>query len=54
MRPLCAANKAPNAAVGNLVAQIAKAVGYKTSEKIGGEVISTEDLKRKVQDLNKA
>ena len=52
MRPLCAANKAPNAAVGNLVAQIAKAVGDTTSKKIGGEVISTEDMKRRIQDLN--
>ena len=46
MRPLIAANKAPNAPLANLVASILKAVGNKLSESKGEEVISTEQLKR--------
>lgn len=50
--PLCTANKAPNAALGNLVAKILKAVGDKMIETIGAEVISTEQLKREFQKVN--
>ena len=53
LRPLCAANKAPNAAIGNLVARAAKAIGDSIATKVGGEVVSTEDLKHKIEDLNK-
>ena len=53
LRPLCAANRAPNAAIGNLIARAAKAIGDSIAPKIGGEVVSTEDLKRKIEDLNK-
>ena len=53
MRPLCAANKAPNAALGNIVAQVSKAVGDSIASS-GGEVISCEEMKRKIEDLNKA
>ena len=53
LRPLAAANKAPNAYLANLVAQVAKAVGDNLSEFIGSEVISTEQLKKDIEDLNK-
>ena len=50
LRPLAAANKAPNAALGNLLANILKAVGNSISKKIGAEIISTEELKRGIED----
>ena len=53
LRPLAAANKAPNAVLANLMAQVTKAVGDNLSENIGAEVISTENLKREFEDLNK-
>ena len=53
LRPLAAANKAPNAALGNLAAQITKAVGNNVSEKYGSELISTEQLKRRIEETNK-
>ena len=53
MRPLCAANKAPNANLGNLVAKVSKAVGDTIADS-GGEVISGEEMKRKIEDVNKA
>ena len=54
MRPLlCAANKAPNANLGNLVAKVSKAVGDAIADS-GGEVISGEEMKRKIEDVNKA
>ena len=52
LRPLCAANKAPNAALGNLVAKILKAVGDKLCETIGAEVISTDKLKGELEKVN--
>ena len=53
LRPLAAANKAPNAALGNLVARVAKVVGDNIASKIGSEIISTEELKRDIDDVNK-
>ena len=44
MRPLCAANRAPNAAFSNLVSMTTRAL----SDSIGdssGEIISSEELK---------
>ena len=52
-RPLAAASKAPNSALGNLVARVAKALGNDISERIGGKIISTEELKRDIDDVNK-
>ena len=52
LRPLCAANKAPNAALANVVAKILKAVGNNISEFVGAEVISTEQLKREFEIVN--
>ena len=46
LRPLAAANKAPNAALGNLAARITKALGDNVSQKYGNELISTEQLKK--------
>ena len=53
LRPLAAANKAPNAALGNLAAKITKAVGDNVSQKYGNELISTEQLKRRIEETNK-
>ena len=47
LRPLCAANRAPNASLGNLTASVLKAVGDDLSDRMGGEVISTEMLKER-------
>ena len=52
LRPLAAANKAPNASLANLVSNITKAVGDNLSEVIGAEVISTEQMKREIEELN--
>ena len=52
LRPLAAANRAPNAALGNLVAQVTKAIGNNICEKFGGEIISTEELKRNIDEAN--
>ena len=52
LRPLAAANRAPNAALGNLVAQVTKAIGNNISEKMGGEIILTEELKRNIDEVN--
>ena len=38
LRPLCVANKAPNTALGNIVARMAKSIGDSIAESIGGEV----------------
>ena len=53
LRPLCAANKAPNAALANVVAKMLKAVGDNISEFVGAEVISTEQLKREFEIVNR-
>ena len=54
LRPLCAANRAPNAALGGIVAKVVKAVASCVVEKnSNGEVISTEELKRSIEDQNK-
>ena len=52
LRPLCAANRAPNAALCNLVAKSAKALGDSISH-LGGEIISCEELKQKIEDVNR-
>ena len=52
LRPLCAANRAPNASLGNVTAQILKAVGNNICDNIGGEVISSEHLKREFEQTN--
>ena len=53
MRPLCAANHAPNAAFSNLVSMATRAVGDSIAS-TSGEVISSEEVKRKIVDLNNA
>lgn len=52
LRPLAAANRAPNAALGNLVAQVTKAIGNNICERYGREIISTEELKRNIDETN--
>ena len=49
---LAAANKAPNAALGNLVAKLAKLIGDNISGRFGGKIISTQELKRDIDDVN--
>ena len=49
LRPLAAANKAPNANLGNMIAKIIKAIGDDLSDRKGGEVISTEHLKNMIE-----
>ena len=53
LRPLAAANRAPNAALGNLVSRVVKSVGDNKASKTGTELISTEELKRRIEDVNK-
>ena len=48
LRPLAAISRAPNAALGNLMARIAKAVGNDITERMVGEIISTEELMRDI------
>ena len=50
LRPLCAANRAPNASLGTVTAQILKAVGNNICDNIGGDVISSEHLKREFEE----
>ena len=52
MRPLCAANRAPNAAFSNLVSMASRAIGDSIAN-TSGEVIRSEEVKRKIKDLNK-
>ena len=52
MRPLAATNKAANDAIASLVAQVAKAVGKNLSEMTGAQLISSEQLKRDIKDIN--
>ena len=52
MRPLCAANCAPNAAFSNLVSMATRALGDSIVH-TSGEVISSEEIKRKLEDLNR-
>ena len=52
MRPLCAANRAPNSALGNLISRATRALGDSISN-TGGEIVSTEELKRLIQDFNR-
>ena len=52
LRPLAAANRAPNAALAHLVATILKAVGDNLTDVMGAEVISTEELKREIEEVN--
>ena len=53
LRPLCAANRAPNAALGGIIAKTVKALSDNITDKANSEVISTEELKRKIEDVNK-
>ena len=53
LRPLCAANRAPNAPLSNLVSQIMKAVGDDVSKVYNTEVISAEELMRFIEEANK-
>ena len=39
--------------MGNLVAKVAKVVGDNIAGKLGGKIISTEELKRDIDDVNK-
>ena len=52
MRPLCAANQAPNAAFSNLVSMASRAIGDSIAN-TSGKVISSEEVKRKLEELNK-
>ena len=51
MRPLCAANRVPNSAFSNLVSMTTRALGDSLAGS-SGEIISSEELKRKVEILN--
>ena len=51
MRPLCAANRSPNAAFSQLVSITVRALGDSISSS-GGEIISSEELKNKLESLN--
>lgn len=53
LRPLCAANKSLNAPLGTLMSKILKAVGDEASATIGTEILSTEELCRAAEELNK-
>ena len=53
LRLLCAANRAPNAVLGGVVAKTVKAIAVSIVKKGKGEVISTEELKRVIEDSNK-
>ena len=53
LRPLCAANKAPSAAFGGVVAKTVKAIADNVVKEGKGEVISTEEMKRLIEDSNK-
>ena len=50
--PLAAANKAPNTALGYLLAQIANAVGDNIADVMGTEVVSTKQLKHTMEEAN--
>ena len=50
--PTCCSQKAPNAALGNLVSKLAKLIGNDIAGKLGGEIISTEELKHDIDDVN--
>ena len=52
LRPLCPANVAPNTAFGNLIAKIARATADEFQYKHQTEVISTEELKFHIEQLN--
>ena len=52
MRPPCTANRAPNAAFSNLVSMASRAIGDSIAN-TSGEVIRSEEVKRKIEDLNK-
>jgi hypothetical protein len=54
LRPLCAANKALNAPLGDLLATILKAVGDEVATRSGTELTSTEELCRAAHDANLA
>ena len=55
LRPLCAANRAPNSALGEIIAKVVKAVADSVVSKNGnGEVISTEELKHSIEEQKKA
>ena len=51
MRQLCAPNKAPNAALGNLILRVSRALGNSIIETVG-EIIISEELKQKIEDGN--
>jgi hypothetical protein len=53
LRPLCAANMSLNAPLGGLMSKILKAVGDEASIETATEILSTEELCRAVEDLNK-
>ena len=44
LRPLCAANTAPNAALSNLMSKLVRAVASELGETCETEVVSTEEL----------
>jgi hypothetical protein len=54
LRPLCAANKSMNAPLGCLVSNILKSVGDEQSAKNRTEIMSTEELCREAEDVNRA
>merc|ERR1712105_110914 len=52
LRPLCNAKLGPNAPLGNLVSNRLKPVKEYLVEEIGTEIITTEDLRRSLDDYN--
>ena len=52
MRPLCAANRALNAAFRNLLSIASRAIGDSIAN-TSGQVISSEEVKKKLEDPNK-
>ena len=52
LRPLCPANVSPNAALGGLMASVARATGDEFQSRENTEVISTEELKFCISEAN--
>ena len=53
LRPLCPANVSPNAALGDLMAKIAKGLADEFQSQAQTEVISTEELKFHIEGANR-
>ena len=54
LRPLAAANRAPNAPLGDLMATLPKGVADELAQKVGTEVISTYELMGVFKETNES